>query len=90
MDMSRMCSIGLLTHDYYDDLDNFIVQAEGAGHDFVVTPISHPTLRRVLNEENTIDKESQENWKDRPVFDRKDLIIKSAGKFYFHTISIIS
>ncbi|KAG2236581.1 hypothetical protein INT48_000135 [Thamnidium elegans] len=80
MDMSRMCSIGLLTHDYYDDLDNFIVQAEGAGHDFVVTPISHPTLRRVLNEENTIDKESQENWKDRPVFDRKDLIIKSADQ----------
>ncbi|GAA5801491.1 PRMT5 arginine-N-methyltransferase-domain-containing protein [Helicostylum pulchrum] len=78
MDMSRMCSIGLLTHDYYDDLDNFISQAEGAGHDFVVTPISHPTLRRVLNEENTIDKESQESWKDRPVFDRKDLIIKSA------------
>lgn len=81
MDMSRMCSVGLLTTEYYDDLGNFIVQADEAGHDFVVTPISHPTFRHVLNEDKSIDKTTQETWKDRPVFNRKDLIIKSAGKF---------
>jgi protein arginine N-methyltransferase 5 len=79
MDMSRMCSVGLLTTEYYDDLGNFIVQADEAGHDFVVTPISHPTFRRVLNEDKSIDKKTQETWKDRPVFNRSDLIIKSAG-----------
>ncbi|KAI7891369.1 PRMT5 arginine-N-methyltransferase-domain-containing protein [Mucor mucedo] len=78
MDLSRMCSVGLLTHECFDDLGNFIVQAEEAGHDFVVTPISHPTFRRVLNEDNATDKETQENWKDRPVFNRNDLVIKSA------------
>jgi protein arginine N-methyltransferase 5 len=80
LDNSRMCSVGLLTTEYYDDLGNFIVQADEAGHDFVVTPISHPTFRRVLNEENAIDKRTHMAWKDRPVFDRKDLVIKSAGK----------
>lgn len=80
MDMSRMCSVGLLTHECFDDLDNFIAQAEDAGHDFVVTPISHPTFRRVLNEDNATDQETQEIWKDRPVFNRNDLVIKSAGK----------
>lgn len=80
LDNSRMCSVGLLTTEYYDDLSNFIVQADEAGHDFVVTPISHPTFKRVLNEENTLDKETHAAWKDRPVFDRKDLVVKSAGK----------
>jgi protein arginine N-methyltransferase 5 len=80
IDQSRMCSVGLLTTDCYDDLGNFIIQADDAGHDFIVTPISHPTFRRVLNEEKTISEQDQRNWKDRPVFDRKDLVIKSAGK----------
>lgn len=80
MDMSRMCSVGLLTQECFDDLGNFIQQADEAGHDFVVTPISHPTFRRVLNEDKSIDVETQEIWKDRPVFNRNDLVIKSAGK----------
>lgn len=78
MDMSRMCSVGLLTHECFDDLGNFIQQADEAGHDFVVTPISHPTFRRVLNEDKSIDVETQEIWRDRPVFNRNDLVIKNA------------
>ena len=80
IDQSRMCSVGLLTTDCYDDLGNFIIQADDAGHDFIVTPISHTTFRRVLNEEKTTGEQDQRNWKDRPVFDRKDLVIQSAGK----------
>jgi hypothetical protein len=76
-DMSRMCAVGLLTTDYYDDIDNFGLQAEEAKHDFIVTPISHPTLKHVLNNDNP---EEHANWKDSPAFNRKDLIVKSAGK----------
>lgn len=79
VDQSRMCSVGLLTTECYDDLGNFIIQAEEANHDFVVTPISHPTLGRVLNQDKSISEQEQRNWKDRPVFDRKDLVIQSAG-----------
>ncbi|CAO3625255.1 unnamed protein product [Mucor fragilis] len=78
IDQSRMCSVGLLTTECYDDLGNFILQADEAGHDFIVTPISHPTFRRVLNEDQSISQQEQRNWKDRPVFDRKDLVIQSA------------
>ncbi|KAL9556073.1 hypothetical protein MBANPS3_002069 [Mucor bainieri] len=78
IDQSRMCSVGLLTTDCYDDLGNFIMQADEAGHDFIVTPVSHPTFRRVLNEDKSISEQEQRNWKDRPVFDRKDLVIQSA------------
>ncbi|KAI8984574.1 PRMT5 arginine-N-methyltransferase-domain-containing protein [Mycotypha africana] len=78
IDVSRMCGVGLMTTDHYDDLPNFIQQAEEAGHEFVVIPISHPTFRRVLNENNSVETQAHEAWKERPMFNIKDLVIKSA------------
>ncbi|KAI8331600.1 PRMT5 arginine-N-methyltransferase-domain-containing protein [Choanephora cucurbitarum] len=78
VDSSRFCSVGLLTTECYDDVGNFISQAEEAGHDFVVSPLTHPIFRRVLNENKQVDKQTHANWKDRPVFDRNDLVFKSA------------
>lgn len=77
-DISRMCPVGLLTTEYHDDISNFAVQAEESKHDFIVTPISHPSFKRVLDQDNT---QQHAEWKDCPVFDRKDLIIKSAGNW---------
>jgi protein arginine N-methyltransferase 5 len=79
VDPSRKCSIGLLTTEPFDDLGNFISHAEEQGHDFVITPISHPTFRRVLNEKGQMTKEQHAAWMNQPAFDRKDLVIRSAG-----------
>ncbi|KAG0166963.1 Protein arginine N-methyltransferase 5 [Apophysomyces sp. BC1034] len=77
MNPSRACPVGLLTTDYYDNLNTFIHEATEAGHDFIATPIAQPRFQRVLGEEG-ITKESLDIWRDSPHFERDDLILKSA------------
>ncbi|KAI9487100.1 MAG: PRMT5 arginine-N-methyltransferase-domain-containing protein [Benjaminiella poitrasii] len=79
LELSRTCSIGLLAIDPQDDMDSFNLQAEETGYQFVVTPISKPSFKKVLNEEKSINEIDHDNWKDRPVFDRNDLFITSAA-----------
>lgn len=73
-DSTRICSVGLLTTDYYDKVESFIQQATEAGHEFVVTPIVHPRYSRVLRAKNNT------SWRDNPVYDRDDLVLKQASK----------
>ncbi|KAI7901883.1 PRMT5 arginine-N-methyltransferase-domain-containing protein [Cokeromyces recurvatus] len=78
IESSRVCSVGLLATEPLHDLDSFNIQANDTGYDFVVTPISQPSFKSVLNEEGIISDFDHDIWKDRPFFDRKDLIINSA------------
>ncbi|KAI8146475.1 PRMT5 arginine-N-methyltransferase-domain-containing protein [Fennellomyces sp. T-0311] len=65
----RTCAVGLLTDDYYDNVDEFIEQAIDSGHDFVATPIVHPRYSRVL-------KSNDSTWQSNPVYDRNDLVVR--------------
>ncbi|KAG0935754.1 hypothetical protein G6F57_010554 [Rhizopus arrhizus] len=76
--MSISCSIGLLPNKPPTDVGSLIEKADLDGHDFVVVPIANSSFRRVLNENNEMSPEEHAVWKDRPVFDRKDLILNSA------------
>lgn len=87
--MSIPCSIGLLPNKPPTDVGSLIEKADLDGHDFVVVPIANPSFRRVLNENNEMSPEEHAVWKDRPVFDRKDLILNSAGKHDFTKISLV-
>ncbi|KAG2220444.1 hypothetical protein INT45_004186 [Circinella minor] len=66
----RSCAIGLLTTEYFDNIDTFIEEAIDSGHDFVSTPIVHSRYKRVLK---TKDNDS---WKNSPVYDRDDLVVR--------------
>ncbi|KAF7731918.1 hypothetical protein EC973_007749 [Apophysomyces ossiformis] len=79
MDSLRVCPVGLLTNDHYDNVSNFIHEATEAGHDFVATPIAQPRFGRVLGEDG-IKNETLDEWRDSPHFERDDLILKSAGR----------
>ncbi|KAI9269072.1 PRMT5 arginine-N-methyltransferase-domain-containing protein [Phascolomyces articulosus] len=67
---SRSCAIGLLTADYFDNVESFVEGAIDNGHDFVVTPIVHPRYSRVLK------KGENDNWRNSPVYDRGDLVVR--------------
>ncbi|KAI8099404.1 PRMT5 arginine-N-methyltransferase-domain-containing protein [Halteromyces radiatus] len=80
VDQFRLCPVGLLTNEYYDNIDTFVQEASEAGHDFVATPMAHPSFRRVLHEDKKdINKSAIDQWRNAPVFDRQDLILQSAG-----------
>lgn len=81
VDQFRACPVGILTSDYYDNVGTFIDMASEAGHDFVATPMAHPSFRRVLHEDKKDkNKKAVDLWRDGPVFDRQDLILQSAGE----------
>ncbi|ORZ00647.1 PRMT5 arginine-N-methyltransferase-domain-containing protein [Syncephalastrum racemosum] len=69
------CPRGLLTNDYYDNIETFISAAYETGHDFLATPIVHPKYGDRVN--GYKGKQLQE-WRARPVYDRDDLILKKA------------
>lgn len=73
-DFSRACAVGLLTEEYFDNIDTFTAEAIEAGHNFIVTPIVHPTYSRVLKAGN--------EWRDNPVYSRDDLVLKAASKWF--------
>ncbi|ORX44093.1 Skb1 methyltransferase [Hesseltinella vesiculosa] len=71
----RACPVGLLATDYYDNIHTFIDEASEDGHDFVASPLAHPSFRRFI--EGTEEIDAMNSWRDSPVFQRKDLIVKS-------------
>ncbi|KAI8980873.1 PRMT5 arginine-N-methyltransferase-domain-containing protein [Pilobolus umbonatus] len=77
-DMSRICSIGLMTTDCHNNFDEFFSKACETTYDFVATPISKPSFRQVLNEKNEMDSTAHKLWKNRPAYNKKDLILSSS------------
>lgn len=72
------CPRGLLTTDYYDNIETFISAAYETGHDFLATPIVYPKYGDRVNKYT--GKKLQE-WRAHPVYDRDDLILKKARTF---------
>ncbi|KAI8876437.1 PRMT5-domain-containing protein [Backusella circina FSU 941] len=76
--MTSKCIVGLLVSEENQDLDYCISHANESGYQFIVTPITKPSFRRVLNEDDSMSPQEHDMWKEQPVFDRQDLVIRSA------------